>query len=159
MILLIKSDKIPQNSDQENALIQVRPNDQHGTEPNDQGAKKVSRRTITIDDDNERNLNQLRGWLLTKKNMDLDYTSAINMALALGFNRITKGNLEPNEIKITNHYIHGSDLKIASLDDEHWNLWIENAYPEMIKKLEKLEKKKTPRNSVKRKKKDDVPEA
>ncbi|MCV0372412.1 MAG: hypothetical protein K5793_02530 [Nitrosarchaeum sp.] len=140
-------------------LIQQEPIDQYDKRPNDQGAKKVTRRTITIEDENERSLNQFRGWLLTEKNRDLEYTRAINLVLALGFNRMRDGNFTPKENKIVRKYFYDTNLQIESVDDEHWNQWMEHVYPEVMAKIEKLEQQKSKSNSVKRKKKDDVPEA
>lgn len=122
------------------------------------GAKKVNRRTVTFDEYNEKNLNKLRGSLLAEKDKELDFTSAVNMVLSLGFNRLNSRNLNEEEYNIINNYMFGFRLKKASLDDEHWNAWIEYEYPEMIKRLEKLDKKESLRNSVKRTKKEDVPE-
>ena len=48
--------------------------------------------------------------------------------------------------------------KNLALEDEHWNHWIEYEYPKMVKPLQRLKKKTTNSNSVKEKKKDDVPE-
>ena len=117
----------------------------------------MSRRTITIDRENEQNLNQLRGRLLTEKNRDLDFTSGINMVLALGFNRLA-GQLTEKELEIANKYIFDYALKIEALDDERWNTWMEHEYPRMLKRLHRLENKKSIGNSVQGKKKVDVPE-
>ncbi len=118
----------------------------------------MSRRTITIDDGNERNLNQLRGWLLTKENLEVDYTSAVNMVMALGFNRMAEGNLTSTEIEISNNYILGKSLQAEALDDQHWNYWIDSVYPKMIKRYNELERKESHRNSVKGKKSQDIDE-
>lgn len=68
----------------------------------------MARRTITIDEENERNLNQLRGWLLTERNKEVDYTSAINMVLSLGFNTIEEGEFSQKQIAIADKYIFHS---------------------------------------------------
>jgi hypothetical protein len=118
----------------------------------------VKRRSVTFDDQNDQNLNQLRGRLLTERNKELDFTSAVNMVLALGFDRLASKDLKDKEYEIINNYVFGYSLKMAALDDEHWNAWIEYEYPRMIKRLERLEKKKSNSNSVKEKKKADIPE-
>jgi hypothetical protein len=160
---LIKNNKKPQNNDQTNVLIPTTvkvlygSNNYHDSKEY-RGVKKVKRRSVTFDDQNEQNLDQFRGRLLAERNKELDFTSAVNMVLALGFNRLASKNIQDDEYEIINNYVFGYKLKMASLDDEHWNTWIEYEYPRMIKRLERLEKK-TQSDSVKRKKKDDVPEA
>lgn len=113
----------------------------------------MKRRSVTFDDQNDQNLNQLRGRLLVERNKDLDFTSAVNMVLSLGFNRLASKELKDSEYEIINNYLFGYNLKMAVLDDEHWNAWIDYEYPRMIKKLNRLEKK-SQSNSGKGKKKD-----
>lgn len=79
------------------------------------------------------------------------------MVLALGFNRLGD-KLSPKEIEIANKYIFDPALKIEALGDERWNVWIDQEYPKIAKRLQRLEKRKSISNSVKGKKKDDVPE-
>lgn len=159
---MIKNDNNPQNSDQKNVLIphttkiQYDSNDHYDSNEHT-GGKKVKRRSVTFDDQNEQNLDQFRGRLLAERNKELDFTSAVNMVLALGFNRLASKNIQDDEYEIINNYVFGYKLKMASLDDEHWNTWIEYEYPRMIKRLERLEKKSVS-NSVKGKKKADVSE-
>jgi len=109
-----------------------------------QGANKVLRRTVTIDDENHHDMNQLRAWFLTEKLKDLDFTSTVNMLLNLGLNRFRGKDLDDEEYDIINKYVFGfSELKTESLSDEHWNQWLEYQYPKMIKQLQQIEKKST----------------
>ena len=134
--------------------------DLHGQDSKDHGAKKMTRRTITIDEQNERNLNQLRGRLLTDENTELDYTAAVNMVIALGFNRIAEGDLKETEKGIANKYIFGTELKIDALNDEHWNYWIDNVYPEMEKQYQELlQEKESHGSSDKEKQRVGTPQA
>lgn len=140
----------------EKYLIDKEPKDSCDSK-NLRGERKVYRRTITIDDANEQNLNQLRGQLLTERNKEIDFTSAVNMVLSLGFHRL-RGRLTDEEREILNTYLFGYALKIPALGDDHWTYWIEHEYPQMVKRLQRLEKKQSHSNSAKGKKKEDVPE-
>ena len=101
------------------------------------------RKSITVDDENNENLNQLRGRLLLEKGIDLDFTRTVNMLIAMALYRIANTtDLPAEELNILNKYIFGfKELELEALGDEHWNKWIQYEYPKMIDQLAKMQKK------------------
>jgi hypothetical protein len=105
----------------------------------------VIRRSITVDDRNNKDINELRAAFI-KHDMELDFTRAVNMLMALAIRRIVKDDLSPEENKIIDKYVHGAhDLEIAAMDDEQWNKWLEYEYPKMVKRLNQLDRERTKR--------------
>ncbi|MGH9878188.1 MAG: hypothetical protein ACREBU_04880 [Nitrososphaera sp.] len=100
----------------------------------------VIRRTITVDDANNRFINILRARLLEKSDMEVDFTTAVNMLLALArirWNNEAKFTEEEN--KMLNRYTSGTpELQIEALSDAQQDKWLKYQLPKIMKRLEEL---------------------
>ena len=97
---------------------------------------KVIRRTITVEDLVNAFINGFRGRLLMNHNIELDYTSAMNMLAMFGIKYISKEgqNFTEEDMTIFNRYIYGAEeLKFESIEDQLLEAFLSRRLPKLLK--------------------------
>ena len=81
------------------------------------GERKKLRRSITITDKNHKNLLKARAQIMTNIGADPDYTTALNMFLEIGLNRLLTLQLNLEETGIIARYLIDENLQEQSVMD------------------------------------------
>jgi hypothetical protein len=115
----------------------------------------VIRRSITVEDNVNNFINTLRARYLEHKGKEIDFTTMINALAAIGAYRFSKQDMSEHEWEVFNDYLAFSDLHLEGAKDEWENKWLQYELPKF--KFEPTNDQ-VDSNSVKGKKKDDVPE-
>lgn len=103
---------------------------------------QVIRRSITVDDENNKKINEIRASYL-KANLELDFTRAVNMLIALATHYLSKEpkTLPSDVSKIIETYFRGSqDLELAATQDEEWTKWLQYEFPKLTKRIQELDR-------------------
>ena len=88
-----------------------------------------TKRSLTIDEPLHAAINKARAMFLDK-NIDIDYTRAANMLLALGARRFSE-NWDDKTAETVIAYLRSEELKMEALTDEI-NSEVVNQFPKMV---------------------------
>ncbi len=93
------------------------------------------RRTITIEDSLNEDANRLRS-IFIGRNIELDYTSAINILAKLGAKRMMSGQMTPEEWGIAFQYMKNQQLQNEGFLDQAQDWFIRNI-PRVLQEIAK----------------------
>jgi hypothetical protein len=82
------------------------------------GEEKKLRRSVTIQDNLNKDLLTARGQIMSKLTLDIDYTTTLNIFLEIGLKRYFSGQLTQEEVKVITKYLWDENLKKEAKIDE-----------------------------------------
>lgn len=88
------------------------------------------KRSLTIDEPLHAAINKARAMFIDR-NIDLDYTRAANLLLALGARRMSEGPWDDKTMETIRAYIGSEELRMEAISDEI-NSEVVSQFPKMI---------------------------